>query len=37
MKWIGKRQSDNVDDRRGTTGEGKALLGGSVLEIIKVN
>lgn len=34
MKWIGRRQSDNVDDRRGMSGGGKAILGGSVLGII---
>ena len=34
MKWIGRRQSDNVDDRRGMTGGGKTLLGGGVLGIV---
>ena len=34
MKWIGRRQSDNVDDRRGMSGGGKAILGGGVLGII---
>lgn len=36
MKWKGRRQSSNVDDRRGTkrsTG-GKAAIGGSVIGII---
>jgi predicted metalloprotease len=33
MKWIGRRQSDNVDDRRGMSG-GKAVLGGGVIGII---
>ncbi len=31
MKWIGRRQSDNVDDRRGMSGGGRAVLGGGVL------
>jgi hypothetical protein len=34
MKWIGRRQSDNVDDRRGMSGGGKTLIGGGVLGII---
>ncbi|QBN17758.1 KPN_02809 family neutral zinc metallopeptidase [Flavobacterium nackdongense] len=34
MKWIGRRQSDNVDDRRGMSGGGKAILGGGVLGIV---
>ncbi|NDP28370.1 MAG: metalloprotease [Flavobacterium sp.] len=34
MKWIGRRQSDNVDDRRGMSGGGKAVLGGGVIGII---
>jgi uncharacterized protein len=34
MKWIGRRQSDNVDDRRGVSGGGKALLGGGVIGIV---
>ena len=34
MRWIGRRQSDNVDDRRGLSGGGKTLLGGGVLGII---
>lgn len=33
MKWIGRRQSDNVDDRRGLSG-GKAIVGGGVIGII---
>lgn len=33
MKWIGRRQSDNVDDRRGISG-GKAIVGGGVIGII---
>lgn len=34
MKWIGRRQSDNVDDRRGMSGSGKTIIGGGVLGII---
>lgn len=34
MKWIGRRQSDNVDDRRGMSGGGKTILGGGVLGIV---
>ena len=28
MKWKGRRQSDNVEDRRGMSGGGKAIVGG---------
>jgi predicted metalloprotease len=34
MKWQGNRQSDNVDDRRGMSGGGKALAGGGIIGII---
>ena len=34
MKWIGRRQSENVDDRRGMSGSGKTILGGGVLGIV---
>lgn len=34
MKWIGNRKSDNVEDRRGMSGGGKAVVGGGVLGII---
>jgi predicted metalloprotease len=34
MKWIGRRQSDNVDDRRGMSGGGKTIIGGGVIGII---
>lgn len=34
MKWLGRRESDNVDDRRGMSGGGKAALGGGVIGII---
>lgn len=33
MKWQGRRQSDNVDDRRGLSG-GKVAIGGGILGII---
>ena len=34
MKWIGRRQSDNMDDRRGMSGGGKSILGGGVVGIV---
>lgn len=34
MKWLGRRQSDNVEDRRGLSGGGKTLIGGGILGII---
>ena len=34
MKWIGNRQSDNVEDRRGMSGGKKTLLGGGAIGII---
>ena len=34
MKWIGRRQSDNMDDRRGMSGGGKTLIGGGVIGIV---
>lgn len=34
MKWIGRRQSDNMDDRRGMSGGGKAVVGGGLLGIV---
>ena len=33
MKWIGNRQSDNVEDRRGMSG-GKIAAGGGVIAIV---
>lgn len=33
MKWIGRRQSDNMEDRRGVSG-GKIAIGGGLLGII---
>jgi predicted metalloprotease len=34
MKWIGRRQSDNVEDRRGMSSGGKTIVGGGILGII---
>lgn len=34
MKWMGRRQSDNVEDRRGMSSGGKTVLGGGILGII---
>jgi predicted metalloprotease len=34
MKWQGRRQSDNVEDRRGMSGGGKTLVGGGIIGII---
>ncbi|MEC4005826.1 neutral zinc metallopeptidase [Flavobacterium sp. SUN052] len=34
MKWIGNRQSDNVEDRRGMSGGGKAIAGGGAIAIV---
>lgn len=34
MKWIGRRQSSNVEDRRGMSRGGKTLIGGGVIGII---
>lgn len=33
MKWIGRRQSDNMEDRRGLSG-GKTILGGGTIGIV---
>jgi predicted metalloprotease len=33
MKWIGRRQSDNMEDRRGVSG-GKVAVGGGIIGII---
>jgi predicted metalloprotease len=33
MKWIGRRQSDNMEDRRGLS-SGKAVVGGGIIGII---
>lgn len=34
MKWIGRRQSDNIEDRRGMSGGGKAIVGGGGIAIV---
>jgi predicted metalloprotease len=34
MKWTGRRQSENVEDRRGMSTGGKAIVGGGALGII---
>ena len=34
MKWQGRRQSDNVEDRRSISGGGKTIIGGGVIGII---
>lgn len=34
MKWIGRRQSDNVEDRRGISSGGKTIVGGGLIGII---
>ncbi len=36
MKWIGRRQSSNVEDRRGMSGGGKVAAGGGLIGIIVV-
>lgn len=34
MKWKGRRQSDNVEDRRGMSGGGKAIIGGGLIGVV---
>lgn len=34
MKWQGRRQSDNVEDRRGMSSKGKVVAGGGIIGII---
>ncbi|MFD2909240.1 neutral zinc metallopeptidase [Flavobacterium ardleyense] len=34
MKWRGRRQSDNVEDRRGMSGGGKTIIGGGIIGIV---
>ncbi len=34
MRWIGRGQSDNVEDRRGLSGGGKVAAGGGIIGII---
>ena len=37
MKWEGRRQSSNVDDRRGMRGKGGLIAGGGIVGIIVVS
>lgn len=34
MKWSGRRQSDNMEDRRGMSSGGKGIVGGGIIGII---
>lgn len=34
MKWQGRRQSENVEDRRGLSSKGKVAIGGGIIGII---
>ncbi len=34
MKWRGRRQSSNVEDRRGMSGKGKLVAGGGIVGVI---
>jgi predicted metalloprotease len=34
MKWQGRRQSENLDDRRGMSSKGKTIIGGGIIGII---
>lgn len=34
MKWMGRRQSENIDDRRGMSSGGKFLAGGGIIGVI---
>ena len=36
MKWQGRRQSSNMEDRRGMSGKGKLVAGGGVIAIVVV-
>lgn len=36
MKWRGRRQSSNVEDRRGMSGKGKLIAGGGIIGVIFV-
>ncbi len=36
MKWQGRRQSGNLDDRRGIGGKGKLVAGGGVIALIVI-
>ena len=34
MKWSGRRQSDNMEDRRGMSSGGKGIIGGGIIGVI---
>src|SRR4051794_37231597 len=34
MQWLGRRESQNVEDRRGMSGGGKVLAGGGIIGVI---
>ena len=34
MKWIGRRESENFEDRRGMSSGGKTILGGGIIGVI---
>ena len=34
MKWSGRRQSENMEDRRGMSSGGKTIVGGGIIGII---
>ena len=34
MRWQGRRESDNVEDRRGMSGGGKVIAGGGAIAIV---
>jgi len=36
MKWKGRRKSDNLDDRRGSSTKGKLIAGGGVIGVIVI-
>ncbi|HIP32867.1 MAG TPA: metalloprotease, partial [Crocinitomicaceae bacterium] len=36
MKWKGRRQSGNVEDRRGKSSRGKAVTGGGIVVVLIV-
>lgn len=36
MKWKGRRQSSNVEDRRGMSSKGKLAAGGGIIAVVVV-
>jgi len=36
MKWQGRRQSGNLDDRRGMSGKGKLAAGGGIIAVVVI-